>query len=117
MYLSLYKKLFLKPRELNRESNPKEDIYHFTPGISSGFTFIEVMVAVVIISITALGIMHGTVHSRGMLRTLELRERATEELTNYMEYWQGRVADDRLSMVEKAGDNLGKQIYLVGNSN
>ena len=117
MYLSLYKKLFLKFRELNRELNPKEDIYYYTPGISSGFTFIEVMVAVVIISITAIGIMHGTVHSRGMLRSLELRERATEELTNYMEYWQGRVADDRLSMVEKAGDNLGKQIYLVGNSN
>ena len=117
MFLSLYKKLFLKLRKLHRESNPKEDIYYYTPGISSGFTFIEVMVAVVIISITAIGIMHGTVHSRGMLRSLELRERATEELTNYMEYWQGRVADDRLSMVEKAGDNLGKQIYLVGNSN
>ena len=82
-----------------------------------GFTFIEVMVAVVIISITALGIMHGTIHSRGILRSIEIRERATEELANYMEYWQGRVADDRLSMTEKAGDNLGKQIYLVGNSN
>ena len=70
MYLSLYKKLFLNLRVLNKESNPKEDIYHFTPGISSGFTFIEVMVAVVIISITAMGIIHGTVHSRGMLRTL-----------------------------------------------
>ena len=63
-----------------------------------GFTFIEVMVAVVIISITALGIMHGTIHSRGMLRSIEIRERATEELANYMEYWQGRVADNKLSV-------------------
>ncbi len=95
----------------------KKQIESIKSFLTAGFTFIEVMVAVVIISITALGIMYATVHARGMLRSLELRERATEELTNYIEYWQGRVADDRLSMVEKAGDNLGKQIYLVGNSN
>ena len=106
----------MKLGKLNRGSKPKEDIYNYKPSLASGFTFIEVMVAVVIISITALGIMHGTVHSRGMLRSLELRERATEELTNYIEYWQGRIADGKLSIVEKAGDHLGKQIYLVGNS-
>ena len=82
-----------------------------------GFTFIEVMVAVVIISITALGIMHGTIHSRGMLRSIEIRERATEELANYMEYWQGRVADNKLSVIERAGDYTGKHVYLVGDSN
>jgi len=82
-----------------------------------GFTFIEVMVAVVIISITALGIMHGTIHSRGMLRSIEIRERATEELANYMEYWQGRVADNKLSVIELAGNYVGKRVYLVGDSN
>ena len=91
----------------------KDCVFYTVPG----FTFIEVMVAVVIISITALGIMHGTVHSRGMLRSIEIRERATEELANYMEYWQGRVADDKLSIIELAGNYVGKQVYLVGDSN
>ena len=83
----------------------------------SGFTFIEVMVAVVIISITALGMMHGTIHSRGTLRVIEVRERAIEELTNYMEYWKGRIADDKLSTFELAGNNIGQQVYLVGDVN
>ena len=60
---------------------------------SSGIGFIEVMTAVVIISIAALGILMGAVHARGQLHALQVKERATEELLNYMEYWKGRIAD------------------------
>ena len=83
---------------------------------SSGIGFIEVMTAVVIISIAALGILMGAVHARGQLHALQVKERATEELLNYMEYWKGRIADGVLSSSEWSGDLQGDQIYLYGNA-
>jgi len=80
----------------------------------SGVTFIEVMTATVIISITCVGLLMGVVHARSELHSLEVRERATEELLNFMEYWKGRVADGQLSPSERVGDPDGKEIYLVG---
>ena len=83
-----------------------------TPGIG----FIEVMTATVIISIACIGLMMGVVHARGELHSLEIKERATEELLNYMEYWKGRIADGVMSSSEWSGDISGDQIYLYGNS-
>ena len=80
----------------------------------SGIGFIEVMTATVIISIACIGLMMGVVHARGELHSLEMKERATEELLNYMEYWKGRVADGSLSAYELAGDPDGDEIFLVG---
>lgn len=81
---------------------------------TSGVGFIEVMTATVIISIACVGLMMGVVHARSELHALEVKERATEELLNYMEYWKGRIADGNLSASERAGDPDGKDIYLVG---
>ena len=84
---------------------------------SGGFTFIEVMIAILIITLTALGLMYGTVHAHGELRALEFKERATEELTSYLEYWKGRVADGHISAHDENGDYLGKKVYLIGDEN
>ena len=81
---------------------------------SQGITFIEVMTATVIISIACIGLLMGVVHARSELHSLQVKERATEELLNYMEYWKGRVADGNLSPSERAGDPDGDDIYLVG---
>ena len=75
---------------------------------SSGISFIEVMTATVVISIACVGLMMGVVHARGELHSLEIKERATEELLNYMEFWKGRVADGRLSPSERAGDERSR---------
>ena len=80
----------------------------------SGIGFIEVMTATVIISIACIGLLMGVVHARGELHSLEIKERATEELLNYMEYWKGRIADGSLSVYELAGDPDGDEIFLVG---
>ena len=77
---------------------------------SCGVGFIEVMTATVIISIACVGLMMGVVHARSELHSLEIKERATEELLNYMEYWKGRVADGNLSPTERAGDPDGQEI-------
>jgi hypothetical protein len=81
---------------------------------SPGVTFIEVMTATVIISIACIGLLMGIVHGRSELHSLQVKERATEELLNYMEYWKGRVADGNLSPSERAGDPDGDDVYLVG---
>ena len=81
---------------------------------SPGVTFIEVMTATVIISIACIGLLMGVVHARSELHSLQVKERATEELLNYMEYWKGRVADGHISPSERAGDPDGDDIYLVG---
>jgi prepilin-type N-terminal cleavage/methylation domain-containing protein len=80
----------------------------------AGFTFIEVMVAVVIVSIAALGLVVGATHAVGELQALELRERAVEELVSYLEYWKGRIADGKVSLTERAGDPVGKEVFLRG---
>ncbi len=84
---------------------------------SAGIGFIEVMTATVIISIACIGLLMGVVHARGELHSLEMKERATEELLNYMEYWKGRIADGNLSPTERAGDPDGEEIYLIGGLN
>ena len=84
---------------------------------NSGIGFIEVMTATVVISIACIGLMMGVVHARSELHSLEMKERATEELLNYMEYWKGRIADGNLSPTERAGDPDGEEIYLVGGLN
>jgi prepilin-type N-terminal cleavage/methylation domain-containing protein len=83
---------------------------------NSGFTFIEVMTAFMIISIAAVGMMMGASHAQGELRSLGLKERATEELLNYTEYWRGRIADGRLSQSEVVGNLEGEQVYLRGSA-
>lgn len=82
---------------------------------SRGFTFIEVLIAVVITTVAAYGLMLGAVHARGELQALEIRERATEELLSFVEGMKGRIADGRLSGVERSGNLDGKQVYLLGN--
>ena len=82
----------------------------------SGIGFIEVMVAVVITSIAALGLLMGAAHARGELHALEIKERATEELLTYMEYWKGRIATGVLSPSEWNGDFQGDRIYLYGSA-
>ena len=81
---------------------------------SSGVTFIEVMTATVIISIACIGLLMGIVHGRSELHSLQVKERATQEILNYMEYWKGRVADGNLSPSERVGDPDGDEVYLVG---
>lgn len=81
---------------------------------SVGFTFIEVMVAIVIVSVASYGLMLGAVHARGELRALEIRERATEELLSFMEELKGRVADGKMSSYERGGNLQGEQIFLMG---
>jgi len=83
---------------------------------SNGVSFIEVMVAVVIISIASLGLLMGVVHARSELHAIEVRELATNELINYVEYWKGRVADGSISSNDLIGDLQGQQLYLVGNN-
>ena len=84
---------------------------------NSGVGFIEVMTATVVISIACIGLMMGVVHARGELHSLQTKERATEELLSYMEYWKVRIADGSLSVYELAGDPDGDEIYLVGGIN
>ncbi|HIA23864.1 MAG TPA: prepilin-type N-terminal cleavage/methylation domain-containing protein, partial [Candidatus Marinimicrobia bacterium] len=42
----------------------------------SGFSFIEVMIGVVIISVAAYGMVLSATHARGVLRALAIKERA-----------------------------------------
>lgn len=84
---------------------------------ASGFTFIEVMVGIVIVSIAAYGLLLSATHARGELRAVAIRERATDELIGYMEFLKGRIADGNMTITEKSGDFNGTTVYLWGNQN
>ena len=81
----------------------------------SGFSFIEVMIGVLIVTIAAYGMVVGATHARGELRAIAVKERANEELLSFVETMKGRIADGKLSIVERSGNLQGETIYLFGN--
>lgn len=81
----------------------------------AGFSFIEVMISVVIVSVAAYGMVVSATHARGELRALAIRERAVDELIGYVEHMKGRIADGNLTLSEKSGDFMGETVYLFGN--
>ncbi len=85
--------------------------------LTTGFSFIEVLVGVVIVSIAALGLLMSAAHARGELQALAIKERAVDQLIGFIEYMKGRIADGNLTITEKAGDFLGETVYLIGDAN
>lgn len=81
----------------------------------AGFSFIEVMISVVIVSVAAYGMVVSATHARGELRAMAIRERAVDELIGYVEHMKGRIADGNLTLSEKSGDFMGETVYLFGN--
>lgn len=79
-----------------------------------GFSFIEVLVGVLIVSIAAYAMVVGATHARGELRAIAIKERATQELLSFVETMKGRIADGNLSIIERAGNLQGKTVYLFG---
>ncbi|MEC8839093.1 MAG: prepilin-type N-terminal cleavage/methylation domain-containing protein [Candidatus Neomarinimicrobiota bacterium] len=88
---------------------------NLTNNSQSGFSFIEVMIGVLIVSIAAYGMVVGATHARGELRAIAVKERATEELLSFVESMKGRIADGKLSIIESSGNLQGETIYLFGN--
>tara|TARA_B000000460_G_scaffold79164_1_gene55264 strand:- start:916 stop:1383 length:468 start_codon:yes stop_codon:yes gene_type:complete len=88
---------------------------NFTNNSQSGFSFIEVMIGVLIVSIAAYGMVVGATHARGELRAIAVKERATEELLSFVESMKGRIADGKLSIIERSGNLQGETVYLFGN--
>jgi len=76
----------------------------FQNRFQQGFSFIEVMIGVLIVSIAAYGMVVGATHARGELRAIAVKERATEELLSFVETLKGRIADGKLSVVELSGN-------------
>ncbi len=81
----------------------------------AGFSFIEVMISVVIVSVAAYGMVVSATHARGELRAMAIRERAVDELIGYVEHMKGRIADGNLTLSEKSGDFMGETVFLFGN--
>ena len=81
----------------------------------AGFSFIEVMISVVIVSVAAYGMVVSATPARGELRAMAIRERAVDELIGYVEHMKGRIADGNLTLSEKSGDFMGETVFLFGN--
>ena len=79
---------------------------------NAGFTLIEVLVGIVIISAAAVTMYYGVLIARGQIRQVVLKERALEELSNYMDYWMARINDGNISNHELSGDAQGELITL-----
>ena len=90
-------------------------VFKHNKNYQSGFSFIEVMIGVLIVTIAAYGMVVGATHARGELRAIAVKERATEELLSFVETMKGRIADGKLSIVERSGNLQGETIYLFGN--
>ncbi len=79
-----------------------------------GFSLIEVMVGVFIVSIAALGIILSATYAKGSLRSVAIKEMAVDELVSFVEVMKGRIADGHLTVTETMGDYQGRTVYLEG---
>lgn len=77
-----------------------------------GFTFIEVLVGMLITGIAAAAMLYGITYARAQIRQVVIQERALDELSSYVEYWIGRLHDNNVTQHEMAGDNRGQEVIL-----
>jgi len=56
-----------------------------------GFSLIELSVGSLVTLIAATAVMVGVSSTRSTLRSLYIHERAYEELTNYTNFWKGKI--------------------------
>lgn len=87
----------------------------FTPKARPGFTLIEAMVGIVIVTIGVASMLTGVVQAHNILRSAELKERAFEELRAEAELWKGMIAYGQLTAYQKSGDLVGKAVDLEDN--
>lgn len=77
----------------------------------AGFTLVEVMLAIIIISSASLGLMKGVSLAKAELQSIRLKERAYEELKNHTEYWKARVAANIVP--QQIGSAQGEDVVLL----
>ena len=66
-----------------------------------GFTYIELIITILLVSILSGFIMIGVTHAKQSLYRIKIKERAYESLKDYTEIWKGKVfANDIGSIVE-----------------
>ena len=56
-----------------------------------GFSLIELSVGSLVTLIAASAVMIGVSSTRSTLKSIHIHERAYEELTNYTNFWKGRI--------------------------
>ena len=78
----------------------------------TGFTLIETMVGFLIIAAAASTVYYGVNYARAEIVKIEIRERALEELSGYMDYWIARINYGTWSVPEGNGDNRGEEVTL-----
>ena len=79
-----------------------------------GFSLIEVMVGVLIVSIASLGIVLCATYAKGTLRSVAIKEIAVDELVSFVEFMKGRIADGHLTVTETMGNYQGQTVFLEG---
>jgi len=78
---------------------------------STGFTLLEVMLAVIIIAIASIGLMKSVSYAKAELHSISLRDRAFQELTKYTNYWKARVAGYPVAPPPQVG-GIGDEVIL-----
>ncbi len=79
-----------------------------------GFSLIEVMIGVLMISIASYGLILSATYAKGALRSVAIREQAIDQLVSFVEYMKGRIADGHLTASETMGNYQGNIVFLEG---
>ena len=69
----------------------KREFFKLKLKYQQGFSLIELAVGSLITLIAATAVMTGVSSTRSTLKSLYIHERAYEELTNYTNFWKGKV--------------------------
>ncbi len=78
---------------------------------SSGFTLLEVLLALIIIASASFGLMKSIAYAKAELNSINLKEKAFQELTNYTNYWKSRIAGYPASLPPQVG-GIGDEVLL-----
>ncbi|NOZ07928.1 MAG: prepilin-type N-terminal cleavage/methylation domain-containing protein [FCB group bacterium] len=76
-----------------------------------GFTLMEVILALIIIAAASFGLMKSIAYAKAELNSINLKERAFQELTNYTNYWKARIAGYPSSLPPQVG-GIGDEVIL-----
>ncbi|MBT3251188.1 MAG: prepilin-type N-terminal cleavage/methylation domain-containing protein [Candidatus Marinimicrobia bacterium] len=84
--------------------------YHFPPGTSSGFTLVEILVSLIIITVFSSAVMMGVTQVQQLVYKISVRERAYDELVNYTEFWKAKIAANQIPT--NIGSDDEKEVVL-----
>ena len=96
----------------------KESFKKVFVNLKSGFTYVELLTAILITGVVASFILTGMVNAKTALYKLRVKEQAFDTLKGYTDFWKGRIASNEIpsittNCINYSNNNLHNDFYCL----